>query len=790
MPRIGFSHGLVLLVATALTGVAGAESPTPVESEAQDESASVESEEDPFGDLDTIVITARRREEFLNETPVAATVLGGNLLDARGVETLDEIGAYVPNLTSFSGVQHQGSYYSRGVGQRDAVVTLDPGVGIYVDDVYVSRGQGALLPTLDLERVEVLRGPQGTLYGKNTIGGAVKLVTRKPGPRPEIMASISGGNFDTIRSASIINVPLIDDALYSRFAIATRNADGYSTNINDVDYNDDQSIAMRGQLRWLPHEYVTVDLAADWSREVERARAAKCRISNPATAGFIPGLAPSCAAAQASPTHSFATNRDEKYELESYGTALTAAWDVGPVAFFDSFDLKSITSWQQQLVDDGFLDLDATEQPFVGLWTIDPIRQSQISQEIQSVSALFGDRVRLTSGLYGFWEDTRGGDTFSNAFGTTRQERVEIDNASYAIYTQSSWSPYDWIEVTSGLRWTYEDKQAARTIVSGATGGEIPFERRSRSFDRFTPTAGIALRAPESLLDPTPLRSAIAYFNYGEGYKSGGFSTRRDPTVPRIAQFASEELENFELGFKLDAWEGALTLDLALFHSKYENIQLTVSRVNPASPPFQPDIGSSIANAGAATIQGLELEAILRPLPELTVRGALGLTDASYDRFIDQTWDINPGTGLVENVRPLDRSNEPFFNIPSLSFDGTVEWTILPERFGLPDIGEITPIVHVYHQTASHSHFTAAGHASGAFRQKPYTLVDLRILWNLWDDRSQIAVFANNVTDVDYFQNAVDLTNTIGVGGVYYAQPRTIGAEFRYRWSDDDWLEW
>ena len=762
--------------------------------ETADVAASRESEaseeEDVFGDLDTIVVTARRREEFLQETPVAATVLNGNVLDDRGIESLEEIGVYVPNLTSFSGVQHQGSYYSRGVGQRDAVVTLDPGVGLYVDDVYVARGHGALLPTLDVERVEVLRGPQGTLYGKNTIGGAVKLVTRKPGPQPEVSASLSGGNFDAIESTSVVNVPLVDERLYSRFAFATRDADGYSINVNDVDYNDENSLAMRGQLRWLPHEYVTIDLAGDWSREVERGRASKCRIGNPVTAGFIPALSAACGAIEALPARNFATNRDEKYELESYGTSLTAAWDVGPVLLLDSVDLKSITSWQQQLVDDGFLDLDATALPLVEQWTIDPIRQSQISQEIQSVAALFGDRVRLTSGLYGFWEDTSGGDIASNAFGTMRQERVEVDNASYAVYTQTSWSPFEWVEVTSGVRWTFEEKEATRIITAGATPGELPFERRSRDFDRWTPTASIALRAPESLLDHTPLRSAIAYFTYGEGYKSGGFSTRRDPTVLSIAEFQSEQLDNFEVGMKLDAWEGAIQLNLAMFYSEYENIQLTVSRVNPLSLPFQPDIGSSIANAGAATIQGLELEAILRPLPEVTVRGALGLTDASYDRFVDQTWDINPGTGLVENIRPLDRSNEPFFNVPSLSFDGTVEWTILPDRYGLPNVGSITPVVHVYHQSATHSHFTAAGHASGRFRQKPYTLLDLRLLWDLWDDRTQIAIFANNVTDTRYFDSSVDLTNTLGIGGVYFAQPRTIGAEVRYRWSNDDWLEW
>jgi iron complex outermembrane receptor protein len=146
--------------------------------------AAADASEESTDDIESLVVTARRRPELLQETPVSATVLSGPLLEQRGINSLEDIGAYVPTSPRSRASQHQGTFYSRGVGQRDAFVTLDPGVGIYVDDVYVARGQGALLPTLDLERIEVLRGPQGTLYGKNTIGGAIKLVSEKPGPEP------------------------------------------------------------------------------------------------------------------------------------------------------------------------------------------------------------------------------------------------------------------------------------------------------------------------------------------------------------------------------------------------------------------------------------------------------------------------------------------------------------------------------------------------------------------------------------------------------------------------------
>ncbi|HEX5066731.1 MAG TPA: TonB-dependent receptor [Myxococcota bacterium] len=754
--------------------------------------------EDDLDDIESIVTTGRRRAEFLQETPVSATVLMGNQLEERGINSLEEIGTYVPNLSSFSGVQHQGTFYSRGVGQRDAVVTLDPGVGIYVDDVYVARGHGALLPTLDLERIEVLRGPQGTLYGKNTIGGAIKLVSEKPGPEPSVSASFTGGtigsmdSFGMAESTSTVNAPLVDNLLYSRFSFATRNHSGYTNNnFNDQAYNDDHMLGGRGQLRLLPHEYVTLDLSGHYGRERDDAHGAKCRISDPTVAGFLApfGLPQACQAAEDSSTYDFSTERDDKYRLDTYGTSLVADWELGSAFDVGNIDVKSISSFQEQKVDDGFLDLDATELSLLEMWTTNAQRQRQLSQELQTTASAFNDLVKLTSGVYGFWENTNGGDIESISFFSSRQEKVEIQNASYAVYSQGSWTPFPWVELTSGLRWTWEEKSAHRTIDFGESPGEPPSEHASDTFNQWTPMAGIAFRAPDELLASTPVGNALVYFSWAQGYKSGGFSTRRDPSNLNIADFDPEELDNFEVGFKLDMLEDRVTINTAFFYSLYDNMQLTVARVNPASPPFQPDIGSSIGNAGESHIKGMEVEAILRPLDGLVVRTSFGLTDGEYDEFVDQTWDINPGTGLVENVRDLDRSGEELFNVPNFSVDATVEYTIDAHDIGLPRAGSFTPIAHVYYQDSTSNHFTSNGFDSNRFRQRPYTLLDLRMIYDLPDDHTQMAFFVNNVLGTEYFDSAVDLTNTVGIGGVYMAAPRTMGGEIRYRWSAPSWSE-
>ena len=755
----------------------------------QELEATGETDED-LDDIENLVVTARRRPEFLQQTPVAATVLGGELLEQRGVDSLEDAAVYVPNLSGFSGVQHQGTFYQRGVGQRDAVVTLDPGVGIYVDDVYIARAQGALIPTVDVERLEVLRGPQGTLYGKNTIGGAIKIVSQKPGPIPYITGAIGGGQYETINGSATVNAPIIDDLLYSRFTFAGKDSEGFTQNIvNDKHYNDDNLKAVRAQFRLLPLEYLTLDLSGHYATQRQDGRGAKCRTSNPALGGlspFIGAIQAACDVADSETTWEFASDLDDHYFLDTWGTSLVADWEVGPILGLDSFDVKSVSSYQHQDVEDAFLDLDATGLGFpfqIYQRTVEPQGQTQYSQELQATTGI-GDLLRLTAGVYGFWEDTNRGDVLSNNATSQRVERTEIENSSYALYGQGSVTPWDWMEVTAGLRSTWETKSAKRTIVFNGFApitGELPVEHASEDFSQLTPMAGIAFQAPEGWLTDTPVGSSLLYFTWSQGYKSGGFSTRRDPSIGTIPDFKPEEIDNYEVGLKLDFFENRLILNTALFYSKYEDIQLTVARaatVNPA--PFTPDIGSSIDNAGEADIKGLEVEVIARPFDLLVLRGSVGVTDAQYEEFDDLTFVVGNAT---TTAMPLDRSDEAFYNIPDLSVDGSVEWP-----FSVFSFGTLTPLVHVYYQTATNNHFTHEGYVTGDFRQNSYTLVDLRMIYDLPDERTQLSVFCNNVADIEYFTSAVDLTNTLGVGGRYYEMGRFIGGEVRYRWESPGFM--
>ncbi len=571
----GWLAVLLMLCATSVSATVE-EADSDVDSGAASEARTDEFEFDEDDDLlEELVVTARKRRELLQDTPVSVSVLSGKSLERRGITSLEQIAPYIPNLSVWEGVQGGGMMYSRGVGQRDALVSLDPGVGLYIDDAYVARAQGALLSTVDIERIEVLRGPQGTLYGKNTIGGAIKVITRKPGPDPEVGFSFTGGNFDTLQSTGMFNIPVVDDLLYTRFNFTSRDSSGFDRNrIDGKDHNDDHLLAFRGQMRLLPSGDLTFDFVGHYSDEREQGNGSKCRVSNPVLPALLlppndtlfTQLHSDCAAAQQGDVHEFASNLDDKYSLKSYGASMTGLWELGPQGFLDNVELKMVTSLREQLVNEGGLDADSTQSTVVNIGVPVPLaveqrmltdtKQSQTSQEFQLTASTLDDHLKFTGGFYGFWEKTDGGNVNSNNFGIERLERIEIATASYAAYAQSSYSPWDWVELTAGLRFTAEQKQADRRILSGGNPlVETPFETDEKLFQKWTPMAGLAFSAPEQMLEGTPIRSGIAYFTYAQGWKSGGFSTRRNPALFRLSDFSPEEVDNFELGLKFDSFD-------------------------------------------------------------------------------------------------------------------------------------------------------------------------------------------------------------------------------------------
>ncbi len=240
------------------------------------------------GGIEEVIITARRREESVQNVPIAITALTSEDMKAFGIKNVGDMEGIVPGLNmggGGNGLKKDSNPFIRGVGQRETKVTLDPGVGSYIDGIYLARTGGALLDTVGMERVEVLRGPQGTLFGRNAVGGSISFTTIKPKPGLDGSVTVNVGNYGRSDVMAVANIPLIGNELLSRFTISSKNSDGYFTNVMDGEkWGDDNRITGIGQFRWLPSEDLTFDLLTERTRVRETPRPAKCKLVRPMAA--------------------------------------------------------------------------------------------------------------------------------------------------------------------------------------------------------------------------------------------------------------------------------------------------------------------------------------------------------------------------------------------------------------------------------------------------------------------------------------------------------------------------
>lgn len=471
--------------------------------------------------LEEVIITARKREETLQETPLAVTALSGDQLRSEGLRNLSDLSRIVPNIDIATDAQAQ--IYIRGVGARNPSINYDSGVGVYIDGAYISRMQGGLMDNVDLASVQVVRGPQGTLFGKNTTGGAIIYTTNRPVDEWEGDFEVRAGNLGRQDVQATINVPLIEGTLNSRFSAWSVHRDGYVDNLWDgTKRNEEDRLGARGQLRWLPSDAVTVDLNFSYTETDQAGFGQNCVPIDQAGAGFLANqLAPllvgttgqtyaeHCAANGALGIDTvindyFNPNTEEEF---SQGIA-TVEWDIS-----DSTTLKSITTWRD-IQSQGPTDVDAIGIPLLtaGASPNNPavggFQTDIFSQELQLNGSAFNDRLSFATGLYYFEEEgnvslTAGqGPLSSDRFpgapvplpGTTNflfynfsLLENESKNDSIAAYAQFDWELAEQWTLSAGIRYTDESRDFRRTRrvpaaslgtpdaqpLGGVVGGEV-----------------------------------------------------------------------------------------------------------------------------------------------------------------------------------------------------------------------------------------------------------------------------------------------------------------------------
>ena len=740
--------------------------------------------------LEEITVTAQKRSENLQDTPIAITAVTGATLEAKGRGDIAELGQMTPNLVfnttaPVSGVSSGAVVFIRGVGQTDFQLTTDPGVGTYIDGVYVARSVGGVLDVLDLDRVEVLRGPQGTLFGRNTIGGAISLVTREPSADFQGSASVTGGSYNRADLRVSVSGPVSDDVRVGLVA-SSKNRDGYVRGLLDNrDLGNINRDSARATLLYKPTGGFKAVLTLDGTRIREQNAADKLvgvtltapgaptrtdyRLNRGAktvdteTVAIPPGN-PSLAFLYNlvdAPTlgtppydgrwitpdlnRTYATGPNGT-KLNIWGTALTLEQTLP----FDA-TIKSITAYRST---SGSFNRDADGSPLKVTENHNfDYQQKQFSQELQLTGDAIDKRLKYVGGLYYFRET--GNDfldvTLPIAFGNLTNYTL-VKNKSYAAYGQLNFAITDTLGLTGGVRYTEDKKQYRVPVGTGAiTNGLlglfgppgtvtpfVPAGTYNKSFSNTSFKAGV---------DWKPNRDTLAYFSFSEGFKSGGFNTRYLVPVPAIVSYDPELLTTYEVGLKWEGLDRRLRLNGSVFHSNYRDIQLTVY-----------EEGAPITrNGGSARINGAELEFTVLPVERLTISGGIGYLDAKYTEV-----------PTVDPTRPLDQQitrDKELAKTPKWTLNARAEY-----RVPVSERGEIRLAADWMYS----SHVQNDAINSKYLYQAAYSLANASIGYWFNDGQWSLTAFVDNLTNKRIIESG-DSNYSIGFHEANFNRPREYG---------------
>jgi iron complex outermembrane recepter protein len=727
-PKISMIRA-ALLASIAVSGVAVT---APVM--AQEEAASAESG-------DEIIVTARRREENLLDVPIAVSAFSGEALELRGALDLTDIGNITPNTTleTSRGSNSTLSAFIRGIGQQDPVSGFEPGVGIYLDDVYLNRPQAAVLDIYEVERIEVLRGPQGTLYGRNTIGGAVKYVTKRLPQEFALSARATVGTYDQADGVVTVSAP-VGEIVRVGGSVARLSRGGFGDNLTTglENYNKDVWAA-RGTLELGGYGApVSVRISGDYSRDKSDPRGGH---------RIIPGLLSGAPVLD----NVFDTRGglvDPKQDIEAYGLAMNISVDLS-----DTLTLRSISAWRK---DDTLTPIDFDALPAADVDVPGGYFNEQVSQEVQ----LLVDAGPF-SGMVGAYYLDATADTlfdvrlFTTLSGLTAFTNAAVDTETYAIFGDFTYDLSDQLSLSVGGRYTW-DKRTANILRQNYLGGGSPFFGGAgvafgaastnfsgqRDFKKFTPRISLSFK-------PTP--DDNIYASFSQGFKGGGFDPRgvganapdlngngirgENDEVAAFLSFRPESVDSYEVGYKGNAFDGGLTYALAGFYADYTDVQIpgSVACIVSGLPSFC----GVTSNAGKANFKGVELEfnarlgeSVANDGDRLNLLGAVGYIDAQFDQYISNIASVPTDVAAFRDVQ----------NTPAWTASATLAY-MTPVGAGRLNLGT----------TVSYRSSTTQFEIPNPYiDQSGYALVDASLVYTAPDDRWSIGLYGKNLLDKEY----------------------------------------
>jgi iron complex outermembrane receptor protein len=749
--------------------------------------------------LDEIVVTAQFRTQNLQSTPLSITAVNAELLESRNQTNIAEVASQAPNVT----LKPQGAAFGpsmgasiRGVGQFDFNPALEPGVGLYVDDVYFATLTGSVLDLLDLDRVEILRGPQGTLAGKNSIGGAVKLYSKKPtGSNSGYLSATYGSNsrLDLRGSADFA----ISDSLFAHVSGVSKRQGGYISRLDygckfpssgvpilapvsgncvvgtlgDVNYD-----AVRAALRWVATDNLEISGAVDYTND-DRPPAGAVLVQGSTTvnpniqpvqgvggtalpiSAFVPpagsyynyasfynpkGTFTRLAPPAGATTPMLETRPDIRAKFKGWGASGNIDWKLS-----NSLSLKSITAYREY---DSYFANDNDLSPLANSLGFGTLTFHSFSEEARLNGAAFAnDSLEYTLGafymnqksIYATTQDLRYSAASLTQF--IGNDPVNADTTAY--FGHLSYKATDKLTLTAGLRYTDEHKDYtfSRRTYAGAlhpTLGVLDGVKKDYDGSKVDYRANVQYQWTDTVM---------TYLQYATGFKGGGVSPR--PFSPAQAvPFNPEELKSYEAGVKSDLFDRKLRVNASAFFSKYSDLQLTLSNC-PQFPPASPC--AVVANAGNAEMKGVELETVLRPVDGLSIDGSISYLDFKYTYLNPQAGGPSRPAGPQFGMRPA--------YVPKLKWSLGVQYEI-----GMGDRGSLSPRIDVSHQGELFSN----GFNAATNRIDAYTVANARLTWKDTKNEWEGAVEVTNLTDKYYFITRFDQFTTTGVTDGQPGRPR------------------
>ena len=715
----------------------------------------------------TVTVTAQRREQSALDVPLSVSAFSGADLEATGAVDITSIQRATPNATIevARGSNSTLIAFIRGVGQQDPLWGFEPGVGLYVDDVYIARPQGAILDVFDIDRIEVLRGPQGTLYGRNTIGGAIKYVTSRLDSEPDLKAKLNVGTFnqaDIILSGS---TPLSDTFAVGG-AIAKYSRDGFGENLTTgAEHYDKDVLAYRVSAEWSPSSDFFVRASYDRTEDDSNAKHGHRLL--PSQDGTIPVT---------SDVFDTRAGLGDDNSVETEGYSLTAEWTVN-----DLVTLKSITAYREgETVTP--IDYDALPQPDFDVPAV--YADDQFSQEFQLLYS--GDRLNGVAGIYYLDGNANGAfDVILGGLGVTVFQAGDQTKENFSIYGDFTYDFNDQWALTVGGRYTEDETTADVTreswlgIGSGSfdpsnttsifLGTQTDFDNLTRSDEEFTPRVSLSYKPTDNL---------NLYATYAQGFKAGGFDPRAradlDPLGLSEQGFGPEFVDSYEIGAKGSFFDNSLNLNAAIFFAEYTDQQITVqSGADSDNDGVNDTFVSSVFNAGESEYTGFELEGTWFINDLFTLSGNLGIIDAEITEILSA--DVNIADQFVTQNTPELQGQVSLNYTNDLGNNGEISVT------GALSYRDEYFLFNVENPGFAPGTNTSFPQGGPALDPDSYTLADLSIVWTSPSEKYRLGLHGRNLTDEEYRVAAYNFAAPapLGVDSAYsafYGAPTTVTA--------------